>query len=621
MPSPERMGRPDLVAHGQGSEWVESTDKTSFVRWYKGGWRENRLHGVGTILSESSGHTLFCGRFDRGKRDGYGREFSPDRKRKVVYRGQFTNDKKTGVGAFYFEDESGGPSDGRMKYEGAVKNGRFDGPGVLYHKPTEIRAKRQVQYSGNFRKGVKSGYGAEFNRKGEIIYAGYYRLDFPHGFGKAYHQNWTGHLSYMGKFEVGSKEDVSVPHGGFGMLFLRDGRVFVSHFCMGATDPIYSGTMYYPEASNCLRVTGRFDKTDVTWVSKTGIQPEKQIWRGRGRALFRDGSIYEGCFRDDGKSVYQNISLPHGKYGLKTMRNLNQQSGRWRLGSCLEPTFSRLVVRRGFAIVLSCYEYPSHIPNPAASEHEADKFEELLLRFNFTVWREDNARRSAVQNLLVEAAAHLNAAAEKGQPHDCLFVFTSGLCRRPGTVCCYGDMREMPFWEDYLSDAAVPPLRKYPKFFVSQCSHAPRETKGWSMQPRLEITRSKNVFQLYATRTGESIWDAGSGSAKFIDKFVEIFGSASQNSASKKSFPGIDIASQVIQPMETFMDELKPFEILKSKTPSDELPMIQFLTQEQIKQRDSEHLKRCIKAHAEDIVGAVVTSAIFNRICAAADTK
>ena len=122
--------------------------------------------------------------------------------------------------------------------------------------------------------------------------------------------------------------------------------------------------------------------------------------------------------------------------------------------------------------MLSSYKFPSHILDPLTSEGEADRIENMLLELNFTVWREDNPRRSAVQNLLVEAAAYLNAAGQQGKPHDCLFVFTSGLCRRPGTVCCAGDMKEMPQWEEYLSDDIVPALRDYPKFYdlVQSCT-------------------------------------------------------------------------------------------------------------------------------------------------------
>ena len=255
--SPPRAGRrpasarrlphaePDMLAHGVGSEWVASREKNAFVRWYKGGWRDNRLHGVGTILSEDSGHIVFRGRFDHGKRVGYGREFSEDRRRKVLYRGEFAQGKKTGVGAYYYEDVDGGPSDGRMKFEGELRNGRFHGHGVLYFRPTELRAARCAQYRGSFKNGLKHGYGTEFAKSGEVVYAGGWRLGFRHGDGIVYHQNWNGRLCFIGRFEIGSQakliakntmdenKGAAVPHGGFGQLFFRDGRRYVGRFCQG----------------------------------------------------------------------------------------------------------------------------------------------------------------------------------------------------------------------------------------------------------------------------------------------------------------------------------------------------------------------------------------------------
>lgn len=656
----------DLLAHGTGSEWVASKDGSAFVRWYQGGWRENRLHGVGTILSEASGHIVFRGRFDHGKRTGFGREFSPDRQRKVLYRGEFDGDKKNGVGAFYWEDAEGGPSDGRMQYEGELLNGRFHGQGTLYYRPTELRAKRRVQYRGPFKNGLRHGpKGAEFTGAGELLYIGGWRLGFRHGDGNAFHQNWHGRLCFAGRFEIGSRArllhnkknkkersmqppgnaaastttaattnndsninngnttdrdivrtSAAVPHGGYGQLFLRDGRRFVGHFCQGATDPLFQGTMYYPpEVSVCHRITGNFDKTDARWVSgEATAAPKDQIWRGVGRTLFRDASLYEGHFRDSGNES-QPGGRPHGKSGLMTLRNLNQRCGRWRRGTCTPATFSRLVVRRGFAIVLSSYKFPSHVPDPRTSEGEAEKIEDMLLGLNFTVWREDNARRAAIQNLLVEAAAHLNAAYRQGTPHDCLFVFTSGLCRRPGTVCCAGDMKEMPLWEDYLSDDLVPALRDFPKFYVSQCSHAPRETRGWSMQPRLEECYSRNVYKLYSTRTGESIWDASAGSARFIDKFIETLESASVETAAQKSFPGVRVIETIVRPVEAYMDGLAPFEFLKSQVPPREeiQPRVQFLSKDQLQQRDREYLRRVIRARAEDVVGLALAEAMVAR--------
>jgi hypothetical protein len=461
-------------------------------------------------------------------------------------------------------------------------------------------------HSGSFRDGRRHGYGRSFHQ--------------PRSAAERNHPAWPQCCSFVGRFEGRLKSlhrGLGVPHAGGGTLLLRDGRRFVGHFFDGATDPLHDANMFFPhdmwDTPGALLprlASGRFDKTCVAWVAQHGREPAGQVWRGHGRLDYKDGSVYRGPFRD---------GRPHGKAGRLTQRDLNQYEGHWNMGRCRPSTFSRLVVRRGFALVLSFYEYPSHIPSPPAAEREADRYCEFLQAHNFEIWREDNLNKLAVEHLLLEAQLHLNGRAEShpDAPHDCLWVVTTGFARRPGTCVATGDLKELPFFEDYLGDEMVPHLRKFPKFYVAQCSHAPRETRGWSDVPRAEEWHSHHVVKMIATRTGETTWDENDPGAKSVGHACATLTAAmaaAETAGPGGDMAGIDVAKAWLEPVETFVETLHPFETVAASVshgPGESpLPKIQFLSAERLAAQDAALHRAGVLAMAAAVAGEAMVGAM-----------
>jgi len=382
----------NMVAQGHGDEWVLANDKKSVRRWYSGEWRNNRLHGIGSILDEETGTTVFKGHFNMGKRTGFGKQFSPNKKSHVMFRGHFVNDKKEGEGAIFYDN-------GRLKYEGAMHENNFHGHGVMYHPTKEKHSQRIQMYVGQFQKNLKWGSGREYDIHGNLLYEGTFYMGTRHGYGKAYHcgqNHHQGTLSFVGRFENRLAAKFGMPHGGAGCLYLIDGRKFISSsFHDGRVDSFAESTMLYPDGKV---VVGTFHPVDVTWITRTGIEPVETIWRGHGLITFADGSRYVGNFRN---------GTPHTpKGGLLTTKGLDQFYGKWTLGRCRPSVSSREVVRQGFALIFAFDSYPSHINNPPSPLLEADALQELLETYQFEVWREDNSRLQSVCQTFLEAQLH-----------------------------------------------------------------------------------------------------------------------------------------------------------------------------------------------------------------------
>ena len=321
--SPDKVG---MVAQGNGEEWVLSQDRNSFRKWYSGDWNVNRLHGVGSILNEDNGTTVFRGHFNNGKREGFGKQFSSNKlNQHVMFRGNFHNDKKHGFGAVFYDN-------GRLHYEGELMNGFFHGKGTLYH-PVISHKKHALKiksFEGYFKKNLKSGSGKEYDKFGNLLYEGNYLMNKRYGYGKAYHcsnNHQQGKLSFIGRFENRLKtiaNGCSVPHGGAGCLYLLNGIQFISsNFNDGCVDKYLQSTMIFPDGKI---IFGKFHQMSLTWISLTGIEPidDDVVWRGNGEIIWPNGNRYVGDFRN---------GQPHGIHnGILTTNGLDQFQGRWKLG-------------------------------------------------------------------------------------------------------------------------------------------------------------------------------------------------------------------------------------------------------------------------------------------------
>jgi hypothetical protein len=128
---------------------------------YKGSWRRAAKHGNGTLFWRNG--MKYEGEFNKNKRQGFGKlTFAEDDEfDRVVYIGNFKNDKKHGNGSLSWKSKA--------RFEGNFENDQIQGQGRYFFPPGgDIE-----RYEGKFKKGVfdnKDGTiwlkgGKEFNFK------------------------------------------------------------------------------------------------------------------------------------------------------------------------------------------------------------------------------------------------------------------------------------------------------------------------------------------------------------------------------------------------------------------------------------------------------------------------
>ena len=121
-----RIGQGKLYAKKQGYESKE-------YLLYKGVFKDNKFHGMGTLYYEESTIARYTGRFRSGLMHGRGTEFAPQGTPTnpiILYVGTFRNNEREGRGVEYFVDE--GKSNGTLKYIGDFKASFKHGFGIQY---------------------------------------------------------------------------------------------------------------------------------------------------------------------------------------------------------------------------------------------------------------------------------------------------------------------------------------------------------------------------------------------------------------------------------------------------------------------------------------------------------
>ena len=92
----------------------------------------------------------------------------------LLYRGGWKDDKYSGHGTLYWTGST------NLKYTGRFKDGVFNGMGSLYTQDGE------KVYTGQFKDGQKEGRGEEFSKEGKLVYKGEFSAGSRHGFGVVY---------------------------------------------------------------------------------------------------------------------------------------------------------------------------------------------------------------------------------------------------------------------------------------------------------------------------------------------------------------------------------------------------------------------------------------------------
>jgi len=153
--------------------------------------------------------------------------------KKLKYEGDIVDGKYEGKGAYYYNDEGGNLYVGewkkglkhgkgilyynhdakKIKYEGNFSKGKFEGKGIYYWKDGSY-------YIGDFVNGSKHGYGTYYVKGGKIKYEGGFANDKFEGNGIYYCNNGN---YYIGRFKDGLKF-------GKGMLANKNGEIINGKF-------------------------------------------------------------------------------------------------------------------------------------------------------------------------------------------------------------------------------------------------------------------------------------------------------------------------------------------------------------------------------------------------------
>lgn len=116
---------------------------------YQGEWKDGLMHGEGrSYWIMDSYEEIFEGSWRKGKLDGGGKFYRilsnhyyfEDDDIILSYHGNFKNDKKHGLGASYYDNDT-------VEYRGEWKNDQFHGKGILYNEDGS------VQHEGDFENG------------------------------------------------------------------------------------------------------------------------------------------------------------------------------------------------------------------------------------------------------------------------------------------------------------------------------------------------------------------------------------------------------------------------------------------------------------------------------------
>ena len=110
-------GRAILIVHGEDGTVVYRDE----------GYVENcKYHGQGIrTVYYDNGKIMYKGEFKNDKKNNQGIDYYDNGK--IMYEGEFKNDKKEGYGILYFRD-------GKIIYEGEFKNDKKHGHGILYYQ-------------------------------------------------------------------------------------------------------------------------------------------------------------------------------------------------------------------------------------------------------------------------------------------------------------------------------------------------------------------------------------------------------------------------------------------------------------------------------------------------------
>ena len=172
---------------GKREEYDKYTGQLLFKGIYLNGKKNGKCEEYKLILKEKNNFKndyspysyksklikIFSGEYSNGERVK-GREYNYDEK--LVYEGEYLNDKKNGKGKTYDEN-------GKLKYDGEYLNGIKNGKGIEYYREPDIK------YVCEYKNGKKHGKGKEYsynynfieeyyNNESNLLFEGEYMNDY-----------------------------------------------------------------------------------------------------------------------------------------------------------------------------------------------------------------------------------------------------------------------------------------------------------------------------------------------------------------------------------------------------------------------------------------------------------
>ena len=282
-----------MKKNGFGKEYTLDGNKLVF----EGEFKNDKKNGKGKEYYETNGKIFFYGTYLNGKRHGIGKEYHLNGK--IKFEGEYSNGYKIeGKGysqegkleLIFGRDGEGReyyPNEGKLSFKGTYLDGKRHGKGIEYYSSGEIK------FEGEYSNGYKIE-GKGYNYFGKIIF----ELE-RNGKGKEY--DIIGKLKYEGEFLNGK----------------RNGK--------GKEYNLVNGKLKYEGEYKEDLLHGKVKKYDNNGnIIFEGEYKEGKKWNGISNEEYEytDDGPFEGCFQGEylnGKR-WNGKGEEHGNYHLNRCR-------------------------------------------------------------------------------------------------------------------------------------------------------------------------------------------------------------------------------------------------------------------------------------------------------------
>tara|TARA_B100000401_G_C52801400_1_gene718766 strand:- start:452 stop:1729 length:1278 start_codon:yes stop_codon:yes gene_type:complete len=230
------------------------------------------------------------------------------RNNKLFYKGEFKDGVITGKGELYNDKET-------IMYNGDFINGKFDGKGILYNSNGELL------YTGEWYKGEKDGYGLLYNpniSKSIPKYDGYWKNNMFNGEGKLNEKN-AKRIGYFennkqegnGTFNDGIRKYTGLfknhMFNGYGDLIVNDNNKIIYNYSGNFLDNNFNGNGFIQYKNNNT-YNGNFKNNLKNGIGtfydyKNNYKIEttwlKDKKNGSGTILYNDGNGFKCTWKND----------------------------------------------------------------------------------------------------------------------------------------------------------------------------------------------------------------------------------------------------------------------------------------------------------------------------------